>query len=284
MLVSTRTRMCGALSAVPVALAAGSAEAAFTFSYPDFSSTGGLTLVSAAVQSGDTLSITPPAVNQGGAVYRTGKVNVDGGFESTFTFSITDVVGPGSDGLAFIIQNDSQAALGGIGGAIGYATNLLNPSVPGIANSLAIEFDTWNNQNNWDDFDSHLHISVQSAGTAPNSPAQEASLGAFGGPIDWADGEAHTVRVVYDAEGRLDLYLDAAALPVLSVAVDLSSLLSLDEGSAYVGFTAATGGAGAVERHQLHSWFFQAAIPGPTPAGALLLGLGAMHTTTRRRR
>ena len=53
-------------------------------------------------------------------------------FENVFTFKITK---GGADGFSFIIHNNEEAQIGVGGSGLGYA---------GIANCIAIEFDTWN--------------------------------------------------------------------------------------------------------------------------------------------
>ncbi len=67
----------------------------------------------------------------------------------TVSFRITDVMGLGADGFAFVIQNSGANVLGGTGGAMGYGSNIYfdGPTPRGIENSLAVEFDMWNNQN-----------------------------------------------------------------------------------------------------------------------------------------
>lgn len=271
----------GMIPAAALALAAGSAHAGFV--YNNFASTEGLTLVGAATQSGNTLSVTPPTASAAGAAYRTGKVQVGAGFDTTFTFSIADINGVGSDGFAFVIQNQSQNAIGAPGGALGYSTNPVFPAQgTGIVNSLAIEFDTYNNQANWGDYNSHRHISVQSAGLLPNSPTQDYSLGGTTAGPAWDNGQTHTARIVY-TPGQLDIYVDNLVTPLFSVAVNLSAQLVLDNNAAFIGFTAGTGGAAGVERHQIHSWSFSEATQAPAPASAALLGLGGLIASRRRR-
>ena len=70
-------------------------------------------------------------------------------------------------------------AIGGRGGALGYATNPVFSSQPGnsgITNCLAVEFDTWDNTGDWSDFGSSRHVSIQSMGVQDNLPTAGASL------------------------------------------------------------------------------------------------------------
>jgi hypothetical protein len=271
-----------------LALVAGSATPALAdFDYPNFTSTAGLTLNGAAVGSSPTISITPPVRASAGSLFKSERQTVSNGFDSTFTFRIRDIAGIGADGFAFLIQNSAagNAALGGAGGALGYATNEVFSSLPGmtgIENSLAIEFDGWNNNGDWNDFNSAQHVSVQTNGTLDNRPSAGFSLGHYLAPTDWADGTVHTARISY-APGTMDIYLDNLTTPIMTVSVNLATLLNLDSGQAFVGFTAGTGAAINVERHEINSWQFGSTIV-PTPAATSLLATGGLLIARRRRR
>jgi hypothetical protein len=180
-------------------------------------------------------------------------IPVSSAFTTTFRFQITPASsGPNSigDGFAFVIQAAStgNATLGtaGMGGYIGYF---------GIQNSIAIEFDTYDNSQ----FDDPAgdHIGIQSRGTAPNTTDHTPAVGAnLGGPVlaTFADGNVHTATITYDGSSTMSVYLDGSATPVLSSAVpiNLNTLLGLSGGPAYVGFTAATGAA--QENSDILSW------------------------------
>ena len=129
---------------------------------------------------------------------------------------------------------------------MGYATNEVFSTLPGntgIENSLAIEFDMWDNTGGWDDFNSSKNISVQTNGTQANRPSAAFSRGQVSPLADFGDGAVHTVRLSY-APGILDIYLDNLVTPILTVNVDLATTLALHNGSdAFVGFTAPLGGA-----------------------------------------
>ncbi|MCC6321283.1 MAG: hypothetical protein IT438_07595 [Phycisphaerales bacterium] len=270
---------------IALAAAAGSASPAMAdFAYPDFNTAPNISFVGAAVHSAPTLSITPPIRASAGAAWRSDAQRVVDGFICNFTFRINDVSGIGSDGLAFVIQNDSRgaAAIGGTGGAMGYATNTVYPSQTGIANGMAIEFDTWNNQGDWEDFNSAQNVSVQTMGPLTMVPSGLASLGNANALSDFADGNVHTVRVVY-VPGTLDVYLDNLSTPLVSVSANLGSMLSLPSGDAFVGFTAGTGAIQNAERHGILSWDFTTTQV-PTPGAASLALTGGVLLVRRRRR
>lgn len=95
------------------------------------------------------------------------------GFTVWFQFQIHDAkicCKPG-DGLAFVIQNSTFTD--GTYGAVGKGVTARGASSGGLAyagipNSLAIEFDTFNNPQGWDP--SANHVAVQGCGTKTNGP------------------------------------------------------------------------------------------------------------------
>ena len=280
------TRRNALRAAIAVAaLSAATMPAAASFNYNDFSSITGLTLVGVAAQTGNAITITPATNAQvGGVWYSAAKQDVSLGFDATMKFRIPVINGLGADGFAFVIQNTSPTALGGSGGGIGYGRNLIF-NQPGITNSLAVEIDMWDNTGQWPDLSSS-HISVQSLGAAENSPADSAALGAVNIP-DLAAGVEHTLRIAY-TPGALDIYLDGALSPSLSVAVNIGSLLPLDTnggttaGQAWIGVTAATG-AQQNSQSQVLTALQYTGTPIPAPSAAALLAIGALSSRRRTR-
>ncbi len=238
-----------------VALAVLSLSATADFDFIDFVNTAGLNLVGTAVQNGTDLRLTPASANSvGGAWFQT-KQSVGTSFETSFTFQLGPATG--ADGFAFLVQNSAASPLTGTGCELGYH---------GVANSLAIEFDTYSNSTcgavSVND-PNGIHVSVHSLGTAPNSVAESASLGSTLVIPDFANGSVHYAKLRYEAN-VLWIYIDNLFQPVLSVGVNLGSLLSLDQGRAWVGFTASTGGLAEV--HDLLAWNF---FENPPPVGNL---------------
>ena len=179
----------------------------------------------------------------------------------------------GGDGFAFVLHGDSRetAAVGTSGSQLGYG---------GIANSVAIEFDTWSNPEPadliWD------HVSIHSNGKVPNS-ANEASRLVVPVRQLLGDGAIHRVQVRYETElnvnylsafsvsynvlqyvrdlsegrriGTLLVFIDDGIdndIPCLAVPLNLAVLLQLEQDVAYVGFTASTGRRW--EKHDILSW------------------------------
>ncbi len=267
--------------AIASAFAMTGAHADFTFD--DFADTSGLNLVGDSLISQDTLILTEAIARSAGGVWFDGrKQRVAQGFETTFVFGAKDVTGLGADGIAFVIQNTSPEVLGGTGGAMGYGTNRFF-NEPGIANSLAVEIDLWDNsrEGDWPDLND-THLSVQTNGLLPNDPSEAFSLGAAPIIPNVDDQQPHVARIVYDGS-TMSVFIDDLLSPALVVNdLDLSSTLQLDNGSAWVGITGATGRPSEVQSHLIFSWDFAEPVPGPS--AGLVIMLGVIGIATRRRR
>ena len=169
------------------------------FTYTNFSDLSGLTLNGNAQQDGAILLVGPPVFYNIGSVYYSNQVNVAQGFATIFTLQIR----PDSnsyttaDGMAFIVQNSGVNALGISSGHPGYA---------GIADSLAVEFDTFQNFQLADP--NNNHIGIQSCGVARNSinHASSCNLGLQPNqPLTLADGNPHKVSINYMPRARGEL-------------------------------------------------------------------------------
>jgi hypothetical protein len=259
-----------------------STAGAQNFSYPDFSSIAGLSLVQQAQQMGTTLRVHDMLGTAGanrGAVWYDTTVNVAGGFSSTFEFQIT---GAGSgDGMAFVIQNESTpGTAGGVGvtgigthaAALGYGLFTTSPVGASLENSVAIEIDTYAN-GNWGDLNDN-HISIHSSGVNDNSQDESFSIGrtATGALPNLNDGLVHTMQILY-VPGTLEVRLDGSSVLTapFTFAVggtylssgSASGALNLAGGTnAWVGITASSGGS--VQNHDVLSWDFSSGSPGGT--------------------
>jgi hypothetical protein len=267
------------LRIVLVILAVGTTPLFAQISFNDFSNVTGLALngtngnTAASVLNANglyVLRLTPDGTTlvSGSAWFQTQQQSVSAGFTSVFQFQITHnpVNGNGpADGLAFVIQNSSgsgqgTAAVGGSGSAIGYGVPDPGEFGVPIPNSLAIEFDDQDNP----PYDPNAnHIAVQSCGTDPNTqdhlticpdgnPSNLGIVADLGG-ITLADGNVHTAVLQYDP-GTLSIFVDNLGTPLLVISVDLTTQLSLNNGTAWVGFTGATGGN--TENNDILSWTF----------------------------
>lgn len=251
-------------------LAGGGVPASADFVFNNFSSISALSLNGDATRVGSVLRVARGAdrVKHGGSVWYGQRQRLIDGFDATFVFNMNGPggLGPGADGLAFVVQDspDGLLACGGLGSGLGYAS---------IRQSLAVEFDTWT----WGapgevDVD---HISVQTRGDEGNRHEDEYAIPPAPVllPFELDDGADHTARVRY-LPGTMQVYVDDLNTPRLVVPVELTNIegdriLDVD-GKAWVGFTAATGGG--YQNHDLVAWQFHT-IPEPPTAALLLVGL-----------
>ncbi|MCP3919394.1 MAG: hypothetical protein GY711_27980 [bacterium] len=234
------------------------------FQFPDFSNTSNLVFNGTAATAGNVLRVTAANISERGSAWYDTPVDVSSGFETTFTFQISNPAAGGGDGMAFLIHNDAAglAALGNHASAMGYGGFAATPQ-NGLDSSLAIEIDTYNN-GNVGDLDAN-HISVHTGGPGDNSQDEVLSIGRAPASSDMSDGLVHTVRI-RNSGGVLEVYLDDLTTPLITASYDVinggtyltggpAAGLSLIGGtSAYVGFTAGNGGAW--EDHDVLSWTF----------------------------
>jgi len=156
------------VAAVAVLVLAGSVAPvlAQSPSYSDFSSASpaNLTLngnAAAPVGSANVLRLTSAGPSQAGSAWFNIQQPVAGGFTTVFKFQFTAGSVPPADGIAFVVQNSSLSALGQDGGSIGYADGGLPcgdtaPPCGGIPDSVAVEFDTFDNSTATDDPNGNL--------------------------------------------------------------------------------------------------------------------------------
>lgn len=183
---------------------------------------------------------------QSSSAFLTDSISLDNfaSFSAAFEFQISDPQGiydsdgQGADGLAFVIQSNSNS-VGGLGGGIGYG---------GINNSLAIEFDTWGN--NWWDIGQGNHVGINIDG---NMSSVERTF------VDERMNNAAvwTVWIDYDGvEETIEVSLSQDEVrpdeSILTANFNLANILGTTE--AFVGFTSGTGAAGG--DHDILSFFF----------------------------
>ncbi|TYZ61083.1 hypothetical protein PybrP1_011383 [[Pythium] brassicae (nom. inval.)] len=160
------------------------------------------------------LRLTPSRPRQLAAVWYAEPLPVLAGFDTRFTFQITDQSQRcvdvkdqhfgvrhfrscsvhGGDGFAFVLHAHANKT-----GALGFqgadaAAVRSELGFAGLENSLAIEFDTWFNAEHADTFDDH--VAVYSNGRAGNALLESARLSATV-LRELADGKVHSVKIRY---------------------------------------------------------------------------------------
>lgn len=230
----------------PVALAQ-SPQPNLSASFNNFSDLSSLNLNGSASGANSRLRLTPASGNRAGSAFFNQAFQVDGNtsFSTQFQFQITGSQGTnGADGLTFVLQNSPAGsnAIGRFGGDIGYG---------GVTQSIAIEFDTFNNgaiELN------RNHLSILSNGITDDP------LASVNAPFDLNNGDTLTAWVDYNGTTNLlQVYLAnntvQPSTAILSANVDLAGLLG---SQAFIGFTAGTGGL--VNNHEILTWSFSSTV------------------------
>lgn len=231
-------------------------EARAQIHFDDFTSSEELNLVGDARVSGKVLRLTRTRPAIAGAFWFREKQSVGSGFDTTFQFQLThqNRFSPwrGTDGFAFVVQNSGPDALGGVGSALGFGVSDSTwPPHPGIPWAVAVFFDTYRNKEEGDP--SSNYIGIRANGNPaetrwpPGRLADSPNLS-----VRLKDGKVHTARILFQPP-VLSVFLDGSAAPVVETIVDLS-IATDQQGRAWVGFSAATGGGW--QNHDILSWSF----------------------------
>jgi hypothetical protein len=157
-----------------------------------------------------------------------------GAFEASFTYQ--DVVG-GADGFTFIIQNSSAgaSAIGGGGSGLGCADPAITPSA-----ELCFElYDNDDNAPGW-------------AWATNGSPSAGAVTGGFSysstAPVNLLSEDPINMSLYYNGSDLAVTLSDAKANTSFSTSIPVGSIPQIVGGdTAYVGFTAATGGVNSYQ-------------------------------------
>jgi hypothetical protein len=203
-----------------------------TVAYPEASSAP-LVLNGSAQRSGTVLQLTGSRMNEVGSAFLPRPYAIRDGTSFRVQFSARSRNGTlskiGGDGVVFVWQSSPAggAALGGMGGGLGYSP---------IAPSLGVELDEYRN-GPFDPNDNHVAVDLN--GVVDMPLAIQTNL-----PVDLNDASWHYIWIDYDGGAhRLDVYLAAdgarPAQTILTATVDLHGTLG---DRAYVGFTSSTGG------------------------------------------
>jgi hypothetical protein len=258
------------LVAIAIALT-GQPSHAEGFVYTSFDSAPGIILQSGATLAQNHLRLTPAMGGISGGAWYDAKENVQNGFQTVFQLQITEKGSSGADGLAFVIQNNPTPELGYPGCNLGYG---------GIKNLFVIKFNNYH-------FPDHAYGNVwgaydEVAVLMPHSPATPLwdsvnnTIAATTNGVAFSDGQIHTVKIVY-VPGNLQVFIDDPANPLMTVYVNLAKAMNLDDGRAWVGFTAATGADW--QNQDLISWTFNSS-PDTTPNALRMLSQTEIITPT----
>jgi Chitobiase/beta-hexosaminidase C-terminal domain/Legume lectin domain/Bacterial lectin len=203
--------------------------------------TTGLTLNGGAALNGTRLQLTNGGIGEFTSAWFVYPTSIRT-FQQTFSFQLTNAV---ADGLTFAIQNVGTTVLGPGGSGLGYGQPSPGQGQAGIPASVAVKFDLYNNQG--EGFDSTgLYIN----GASPTVPAVDMT----GSGIDLHSGDVFDVQMNYDGTTLVMQITDTVTQASFqtSWAVDIPT--AVGGNTAYLGFTAATGGAAATQ--EILNWTY----------------------------
>ncbi|EEY66956.1 uncharacterized protein PITG_17841 [Phytophthora infestans T30-4] len=219
------------------------------------------------------LRLTASQPHQVSSVWYTQQLPVLQGFETRFTFQITD-----QSKRCFEVK-DQNFGLHEYRSCAGS-----NMGFSGLQNSLAVEFDTWYNDENAGEDSFYDHVAIYSRGQDSNRDSESARISAAA-VHDLADGKVHVVKIRYYPElrynympyfsatenlakfikdvsegrrvGTLLVFMDNGInddKPILAIPINLAATLRLDSDEAFVGFTAST--SSSWQKHDVLGWYY----------------------------
>ncbi len=205
---------------------------------------GALVLNGNAQLNGSSLEITDGGLNEDSSAWYATPVNVQS-FATDFTFQITP--GTTADGFTFALQNNNTAALGTFGGGLGYGPIFLTDP-PGIANSLAIKFDLYNNNGEGTNSTGLYLNGLSPSYPSPNNPpANPPSIDLTPSGIDLHSGDIFAVHMVYDGTNLVMTLTDTVTNAVFTNSWPVDIPGTVGATTAYAGFTGGTGGLAAAQ-------------------------------------
>jgi hypothetical protein len=205
------------------------------------------------------LELTDGGFGEAGGAFLSNRVGVTN-FTTTFNFQMTPGTAPMADGMAFVIQGDGPKALGPTGGGLGYGADTVGVG-GGLARSLAIKFDIFNNSgegtNSTGIFTGGRSPTVRQFGLGAGFP--DTSIDLTGTGIDLSSGHLFSVTLSYNGTTLTETITDTVTNATFTTSYDVNipGLVGSDVG--YVGFTGGTGGLTTVS--DITSWTFQTTLP-----------------------
>lgn len=202
--------------------------------------TRGQAIFHAATQSTNAYSdLTTGTTFSYGSFFLNGTISLNNPFDYSFKLNFGNKDAEGADGMAFVIHNDPRGAdaIGYVGMGLGfsdspYSNDRLPESAP-IMNSMAIEFDTYQNDGKSDPAEDHLAYVENGNNNHSDFPSTYTRK-----LPNIEDGQFHIFRIVWDpTTNNLRVYFDNTLK--LNLYKHLQSIIG---NNAYIGFTSTTGG------------------------------------------
>ena len=236
-----------------------------------FTTSSGLALNGPVTLSEGRLRLTDGHTGETSSVWYTTPVNVLA-FTTDFSFQVTN---PVADGFTFTIQNVGTRARGPGGAGLGYGA-VAPGGNGGIAHSVAIKFDLYDNQGEGID-----STGVYTNGASPTVPAFNMTSSG----VNLHSGDVLSVHIVYNGTQMRVTITDTATFQVYSFSKTIDIPGTIGSPVAYVGFTGSSGGATAIQ--DILNWTFAsqgaiAYINGFVPANLALNGHASLNGTRLR--
>lgn len=209
---SNHSQITSAYNLTTLGTGGGGGDTAFAFtSFPDASN---LQINGGASVAGSRLVMINNETYKATSAYYDTPVSISA-FSTSFRFQIGG--NQAADGLTFVIQNDGPTATGSSGSNLGYT---------GISPSVAVKFDYWGGDT----------VGLFTNGATPSTP--ETSTG-----LNFNGGNVFLVEIDYDGVDLSLTITDETTSGTYSTSytVDIPTIVGSD--SAYVGFTAGSGGS-----------------------------------------
>jgi hypothetical protein len=195
------------------------------------------------------LQLTDGLADEAGSAWFDTKVNIQN-FTNTFTFQLST---PNADGFTFTIQNAGLTALGPDGGGLGYGPDTPGET-PGIATSVAVKFDLYDNNGEGPD-----STGLYTDGASPTTPFTDLSTT----PINLHSGDTFTVNMVYNGTTLTMTITDGVTGGSFQTSWTVNIPQIVGANTAYVGFTGGTGGLTASQK--IETWSFVSTTTAPPP-------------------
>ena len=200
----------------------------------------GLTFNGSATNVDDTrLQLTTGLANQAGSAFYNTPTNIQA-FTTDFSFQLSNAV---ADGFTFTMQNVAPTAIGGNGGSLGYGPNPNTGTTGGIAKSVAVKFDFFNNNGEGTD-STGLYVN----GVAPTVPAVD--MTSSGVLIN--SGDAINAHMTYDGVNLIMTLTDIVVNKTFTHTFPINIPATIGNNLAYIGFTGASSAGSSSQK--ILSW------------------------------
>ena len=224
------------------------------------------------------LQLTNGGANEASSAFYNTPVNIQS-FTTDFTMQLSGAV---ADGMTFTIQNVGPTALGPSGGGLGYGPDLPtnpdpSPNTP-IAKSIAVKFDFFSNAGEGTD-----STGLYANGASPTIPAIDMTSSG----VILASGDTMAVHLAYDGTNLTLTMTDSVVNATFTQTWPINIPQTVGGNTAYVGFTAGSGGSSSSQKVETWSFTSNASTTPTSPdfglaaqTASLTIDAGAQGTST----